>query len=265
MKFVKKNLINLFGTGLFAIVTFVIGLLLSRMLLPAGFGKYAVVISSISLISYMSTCAIGQSVIYFINNRKQDPIFLTSSAFVILFTIGIVLIPIYIIILHNSNYFGDIPLWAIITSSIYGFCLLLNGSLDQILIAFMKITQFNIIRLTPIIVLLLLIIIGWFCNAISVPLVFMYATIGQICTLILILLFLKKYINLKIQFKWQKFKSVILYGLKLNLAYVVSLLNGGLGLLMVRFFTDDFAQVGFYRLSVRIGGLLLLIGGYIRY
>jgi len=49
------------------------------------------------------------------------------------------------------------------------------------------------------------------------------------------------------------------YGSKMNLSYIALLLNSEVGLFLVRQFTADFNEVGYYRLAIRLAGVLLLV------
>lgn len=262
MSFVTKSFINTLGAALFGAVNLLIGILLARWLLPAGEGQYRLVASAVLLIGEAATLGVGQAAIYHINRKKIDPSIVATVAFKFSLVMGFATLLILLAILHYRPYFGEIPFWVILICSIQGAAVTLIAGLYPILIAFLQVKKYNLVRLAPRVIALLLIIAGILLGVMNINYAWVVVSIGQICGILTLLYLLRRWISFGIPFEWPLFKSLVIYGAKLILSYIVYMLNGAIGLLLLRYFLPhDFSEVGYYSRAIRLSGVLLLLSG----
>ena len=77
---------------------------------------------------------------------------------------------------------------------------------------------------------------------------------------LLVVYFIRDLLNISVKFDWKLLKSMISYGTKLNLNYIVLILNGEVGILLLRFFlSSNFEEVGLYSRAIQLGAMLLII------
>ena len=263
MQFARKSAINLFGNALLAIIGLAIGILLARLLSPAGLGQYALATSAVAALAYISTMSLGQAGIYFINNQNRDP--KTVTSLILKWQLGTACLAAGIIYLalHYESYFGKLSPAAMFFIVLYGISILLTSTLKQVLLAFLRVKQFVIVGLIPSVVFLSLILGSIAFANLDVMRAWSFIALGQFFGLIVLLFFLREWIQLNSAFSWTEFKPVVAFGAKLSVAQVTHLLHGELALLLLRYFSNNFEQIGYYRASIRLAGVILLVAGSI--
>jgi O-antigen/teichoic acid export membrane protein len=260
LSFVQKVTKSFIGTVVLGITNLAIGIILARVLLPDGVGQYQLVISTSIIISAMATLGVGQSTVFFINRKNYDKQTIGSLSFIYGVIIASSVFIFLNIILLKSDYFGEIPFYVRLAVGLYGACLTLVQIVYPILLTDYRVIQHQLTNIIPRLILLCLVIALWLSSSISISNAYISTAFGQAVGLVAVLTFLRKDLFLRSGFDWKLCRSMIGYGLKLNLAYVVTLLNGELGILLLRFFQkNDFSQIGYYSRSVRLGAMLLLI------
>src|SRR5512146_232280 len=263
MALFRNILLNLFGTGLFSVLHLVIGIFLARLLTPAGLGQYSLVISFITIVATVFSLGIGSASIYAINNRKEPPERVSTNALKLSMLAACVTAVVVAPILLRRGYFGDLALAVILIVCLYCAALVILEATYPILIASFRIREYTMVRLVPGLALLALVMITMSEGTLTVPLAFSYTAAGQWLGLGLLLWCLRDVLDRRIPLAAEQVKPLVGYGLKLNASYMMHLLNWEAGLFLVRYFTPDFSEVGFYRIGIRLGGILLLAGNAI--
>lgn len=262
MIFLKKSLVNIIGTTLLGLVNLTIGILLARWLLPEGIGRYQLVISAANLIGAVITLGIGQATIFYINNVKKAPDLVATTAFKFAFVASVVVLPILVAVFHYRPYFGEIPFWMMLVCAIQGVGLVFLNTLYPILVAFLQVNKYVLVRLVPRLIVLVLVTAVILLGVVNINFAWISVSVGQLCGAVCVIYFLRRWIKYHISFDWPLFKSMVFYGAKLNLNYIVLILNGEIGILLLRFFAaDSFAEVGYYSRAIRLGAILLLFSG----
>lgn len=254
---------NTAGTGLFSVLHLVIGIVLARLLTPAGLGQYSLSLSFVTISATLFSLGVGSASIYAINNQKIPADRVATSALKLSLLLATVMTIAVIPVLYHRGYFGEMPFQVILFVAVYGAALLVLEATYPILIAFFRIGEYTVVRLLPGIVFLLLMVITWYAGKFTLALAFFYTAAGQGLGLGLLLWFLRDTLDRRIPLASEQVKPLIGYGLKLNSSYLMHLLNWEIGLFLVRYFTSDFSEVGYYRIGIRFGGILLLIGNSI--
>ena len=259
MSFVKKAYVSLSGSVLLVLLNFFVGIILARTLAPEGLGQYSLAISFVTIFGVIASLGLGDASIYYINNEKRDSAEIAQTVVKTSLPLATLLVIAIFLIFQNEKYFGAMTTWAIIFIAIYGFCVLISENLIRVIIAFMRIGQYVAVQIIPVLVFLILISAGYLSGGLTTQDAWLYISLGQIAGVLTLLYFLRD--SLFIRRKARLAHAVLLakYGMKLNLSYIALLLNNEIGLFLVRQFTTEFSEVGYFRLAIRLAGILLII------
>jgi O-antigen/teichoic acid export membrane protein len=260
MGLTRNILRNLFGTGLFSLLHLIIGIFLARLLTPAGLGQYSLALSFITIAATVMSLGVGSASIYAINNRKEPADRVSTNVLKLSAWMAVAMAAAVTPFLFHRGYFGELPLQAILSVCVYGISLLIFETTYPILIAFFRIREYTVVRLLPGSALLFLMVLALYTGELTLTLAFLFTAVGQWLSIAFLLWYLRDKLNRRIPLSKDQVKPLVGYGLKLNLSYVMHLLNWEIGLFLVRYLTLDFSEVGFYRIGIRFGGILLLAG-----
>jgi len=260
MNFLKKNIVNVLGSGLLGFVNLLISILLARYLGPAGVGQYQLVISTGAIVAILLSCGVGEALVYYINNKKRSKTEVATLSLKFSFVLSAVTILVLYKLFSYESYFGRIVLWALIAASISGSLLVMITVIWPILMADLQVVKSVVVQLLPRLILLVLVPILFLFGFFSINVAWTLTCIGQMAGLFATIWFLRKSFDLAASFNWNLMKSMVGYGLKINLAYVIRLLNGEVGLLCIRaLLAGGFSQVGYYSRAMSLGAVLLFI------
>ena len=262
MSFLGKTLINISGTFGLGIINLILGILLSRWLDPAGVGQYQLAISTATMGAAFLTLGVGGATIYFINNQKHGKAEVATLSMKFGLTIGVVVFVLLCCLYSYEAYFGHINWEAKICIGIYGGLYAMVTVCWPLLMADLHVGKYVTVQITPRLVFLLLLLVIIICGKVSVEVAWWLTAIGQVFGITVLIWFLRNDFSKNKPFNFGLLKSMVSYGIKMNISYIILLLNGEVGIFMVRFFsTDDFAEIGYYSRAIRLGNMLLLISG----
>ena len=260
MSFVKKSIFNTVGMGVHTVVNIVISIILARILKPEGVGKYQLLISTATIVGAIGTLGLGKACVYFINSKKKNPTLVSSISFRISIVSGLAVATFLIIALHSKAYFGFLPRHAILITAGYGVLVLFMENLYPLLLVTFQVKKNIVVNLIPRIFFLLSIIIGFRIKRLTVDVALMYAAVGMVLGVGLLVWYVREWISFRIKTDYRELKTLASYGSKLNLSYVALLLNGQIGLLIIRYFlSDDFSQVGYYSRAMNVCSVLFVV------
>jgi len=264
MSFVKKSIFNTFGMGVHTVVNIVISIILARILKPEGVGKYQLLISTATIAGAIGGLGLGNACIYFINSKKKNPTLVSSMSFRVSMISGLAIGILLIIILHSEDYFGFLSRHVIFIAAGYGVSVLFMENLYPLLLVTFQVKKNIIVKLIPRISFLLFIIVGFRFGRLTVDVALMYAAVGMVLGVGLLVWYVREWISMRVKTDYGELKALASYGSKLNLSYVVLLLNGQIGLLIIRYFLpDDFSQVGYYSRAMNVCSILLVVASAI--
>jgi O-antigen/teichoic acid export membrane protein len=260
MNFLKKSIINIFFTGCLGAVNLFAGIILSRCLGPEGIGQYQLAVSSSTILAALWTLGIGGSVIYFINQKMDSTERITTVSLKFSVLAGLLAWAVFSMMLGYERYFGPITGRARIAMGFYACLQVIITTVWPILMADLQVVRYQLVALAPRIGLLAG-ILGLLLSAqITLGQAWLMTALTQSLGLILTVWFLRGKITLTIPMNWALVRQMAGYGLKLNLSYIVLLLNAEIGLLLIRaLVAGDFSEVGFYRNAVSIAAMGLLL------
>lgn len=260
MNFLKKSFVNVINSVFLGVINLVIGIVLARKLGPAGIGQYQLVVSAMTIIAAFATFGIGGSVIYYINNKGYDKVEVATLSLKFSSIVAIIFLPIVLLILQWEHYFGEIGPIAKFMMGLYCVQVTIVTMVWPILMAELKVVQYALVSLIPRICLFILIVAILGVGIFDLTNAWIATGLSQIAAVAAMLWFMRGDFNFKLKTQWSLFKPLAIYGSKLNLSYIVLLLNGEIGILIIRaLLSDDFSQVGYYSRAIRLGALLLFV------
>lgn len=260
MSVVRKSLISLVGTGIGAATGLGIGIILARLLLPEGLGQYGLVASTAGIVSVVASLGMGQASVYFINNRGFDSTVVTTGIVQFGVLLAVLLSGVLFVLLGWAALFGSLSTAAKVGAALYvGGHLLINAALE-ILVAAMEIKRYVVVKVVPNLIFLLLLCFLALSSDVVLSTALLSAGAAQVVGAMVLLWFLRGWIELGSLLDFTDVRKLVRYGLLLNLSYILHLMVLEGGLYLVRWLAIDFGEVGYYKAALRIGaGLLLLV------
>ena len=259
MSFVKKAYLSLSGSVLLLLLNFFIGIILARTLAPDGLGQYSLAISLVTILGVIASLGLGNASIYYINNKKRNASDIVQTVIRTSSFLAAVTFVASLVIFQNEKYFGVMTTQVIIFVAIYGFCFVISENLIKLLLAFMWVGQYVSAQIIPVLVFLVLLSASYYKSVLTTHDALLYISLGQIAGVLTLLFILRDFLFIKARASLDQIVSLAKYGSTMNLSYVALLLNNELGLFLIRQFTAEFSQVGYYRLAIRLAGVLLVI------
>lgn len=259
MSFARKGVLDLLVTGAVTTVNFVVGILLARFLSPDGLGQFSLATTVATIVAFGCTVGLGQAGVYYINNQKRPIDEVSTNLLRCCVALGLLVAAILFSLLGFKEFFGEMPLWVVFTVLVFGVCTLANDILGYVLIAVLDISKLSIVRTMTFLVPLVLITCNVLFGHLTVNLALAYFSAGVVSAFVALLFFIRRQVNFRAPFVWGRLRELLRYGLKMNLSGLMFLLNGELGILVMRFLASDFAEVAFYKIAARLGGVLLLV------
>lgn len=259
MTLVRKSLVSIGGTGLVAATGLIIGILLARWLLPDGLGQYGLVASTCTLTGVLASLGMGQATIYFVNNRGVDETVATTVVLRCTGVLALLLFGVLFFVFGYQAYFGPLTTWARVGAGLYGSSFLLVTAAAPILVAAMEIKRYVFVNVTPNFIFLALFGGSAVFASASLEIALLAVGLGHALAVVLAIWFLRSQIARAVAGKWALLRSIIIYGILLNLAYVTHLMFLELGFFMVRGLAGDFGEVGQYRAALKLSVVTLMI------
>ncbi len=259
MSLLKKGVLTTFGTGANAAINFAVGILLARWLSPDGLGQYALVISAATLTASLVSSGLGPACIYYLNNLKKDPREVATMSLKASLLIALGIAPLLGGALGIRSYFGDLTNWAVCAAVVYGAAVLTVRNLAPMLLAALDVRRHVVVSIVPSLGLLGLIGAGIGLDLFTLETAWMLAASSQLAGLAVLIWFLRNHIDLRLPLRWATARPMFAYGFKLNVAAFANLLGVEMGLFLVKQFTQNFAEVGYYRTGIRVGSILLMV------
>jgi O-antigen/teichoic acid export membrane protein len=261
MSFLRKGILVAGGQVVGVMLTMVVGVINSRTLGPDGMGQYELCRSFLFTAGLALALGIGPANIYFINNRKIPIEVITTNAVKgVLVSSVVIALAAALAIYSFPNYFGEIPLPAIIMLGV-GVASHSSGIvLRPILIARMEARRLVVADMASGVVLLcgaaFLAAGGW----LTTPWALIVLSMSFCSRVFLLIFFLRKQIDLTFRFRWDLLWGVLGYGLQLGAAAVLVGLTGNLTVMLFRYLRPGaFDEIGLYGRAVAVSSLILLV------
>jgi len=263
--FLKNSAITFFTDISSLVLSFIAMIILTRVLGPGGKGIYSLILLIPGMMMTFGSFGLESANAYFIASKKYKVQEVFSNSLILVFLLGLILILVFFGIFQMSffqNFINEkqIPapyLWIVIALIPVSFLLvffrgIIYGKEQIINYNKTKILE-NIFYLTGIIVFLLILKQGIFGAVSSYVISIIGATF-------LSLIFIKRITKFYFSFSKKLLKESAVYGGKVYLANIFSLLNYRLDMLLIAIFLAPTA-VGFYSIAVGISERLFMIPG----
>ncbi|MBD7964909.1 flippase [Fictibacillus norfolkensis] len=261
--FIKNNIFTLSRQIISIFISLISSIFIARYLGPEGQGSYSLIILLPLMLLTFLNFGIGSSSIFYIGKKEEN---LNTIIKTIIFT-GIwlsiisVIIGLIIILLFSDQFFSGISLKLLLASLLVLPFLFTKSFLQSIFQGKQNFQVFNIILLVEQITILILVILLFKLVNVSVVQALIAYFIGQVITLISIVIIIKrdKSINIKKgRFSSSFLRKSLQYGLKVHLSNVLAFVNYRADILMISFFINPMA-VGIYTIAVNIAEKLWII------
>jgi O-antigen/teichoic acid export membrane protein len=145
MSIINKSYSMLIGSIIGVFLAAMESIIISRYLGPGGVGRYQLAITLCITVVTLFSFGIGQANIYFINIKRFSVDKLATNSILYATVIGIISSPLlFMIFILGNDYTGTFSIYIISTMSLCIIFTLMHVFLGQMLIAQMKILQFNL-------------------------------------------------------------------------------------------------------------------------
>ena len=250
-----KNSFLTMGRQIFGIL---IGLgtsiIIADYLGPKGQGSYSLIILLPTLLFTFLNLGVNVSSVYYTGKKLVDinTLFKTNVVSGIGLSALAYIVGTLVVIFYSKQFFANIPSEILLLMLMILPVLFLNQILQSIFQGVQDFGSYNIILIAGkgsilIFAVISLMIFQWGIFGALVS-----YTIGQLTTLIMITLLLKKKLNVRFKsgkFSISYFKKSILYGVKTHLSNVLAFLNYRADMFVISYFLDS-AAIGFYAVAV---------------
>ena len=216
MSLLRKGILAGGGSVVCAGLGVLTSMMLARVLLPEGMGRYQLPLTTATLVVIILGLGIGQSNIYFLNKHRIETkqIVMNSIYFGLVGTVGLlILLPLLFSVFES--YFGVLPIWVKIFYSLGVSASLCFNLLRPILMAALQVRRSVQSQITNRATFLLIVFFCFVLNISSVDFTLAALAVGHITALVVVVYFLKDRIDFSVSFSWSIFKRVLKNGLNL--------------------------------------------------
>lgn len=249
------------GSAVIAATNLVIGILLARALSPDGFGRYAVMVSAVTIMAAVAEMRIGNAAIYFINNKGLDRQRVTTDSVRVAVVFGMLLLPLLWIALSFESYFGPLSVPMVLGISLLGFAKVLIATQLPLLVGKMEIGKYVTGLVMPNLVLMVLVTAGFVSSGLDFAFAVAVTLVAHLVGAAATSSFISRDYRREHKTTRDALSPLVKYGALINVSYVVMLLGSEGSLLLLNHLVKDFSDVGFYRIALRLSSVVMMAVG----
>jgi O-antigen/teichoic acid export membrane protein len=249
----------LLGTGitdaLLVIFSFVSGVLIARLLGPAGRGQFAVVVLWPSVLAAIGSLGLRDALTYEQARGMEDPRRIAGTGVIIallqsavLMLIGLALIPLLTRAQESS-----VTLAALIYLFFIPCNLIAQYALGQLQGA-LKLAHFNMVRLTVSIVYIVAVLILWLLGSVTVMSLTLSLLFANLCTALAGLMLSYRRFGLSFRLQRPLTQQLFRYGMRNHLGSISQLLNQRADQMLMAVVLSP-QELGWYAIGVSLSGL----------
>jgi O-antigen/teichoic acid export membrane protein len=267
VSFFRKGILVSGGQMTSVFLNMLAGVIFSRALGPDGMGQYELFRNTAILAATICAMGLGSANIFFLNNRKVEPVRIVTNAFKVSLTMGALLAAgLTAAFLGFPRYFGHISPVAAAWFAVGAASLLSISILRPILVARLQARRMVAVDISARLTLLVA------AGALALPALFTSGyemqpqlalgarALGNFVGYVLLLSFLRSEIHPRRPIEWKLLLNVLVYGVKLAAANIMYLLSSSVTVMLLRYFRqEDFGDVGFYTRAVAVAGMVSMI------
>lgn len=259
MNVVRNSILSIFGTGGGAVMNLLVGVILARNLAPEGFGQYALIVSTAGLLSLIASMGLGGASIYWMNQRKMEAsaastLVIRSSAI-----LGVAAALLFILALQYEPYFSRLSKLVVITAGLLTIGQVVANASQGLFIARMQILRHVIFQLTPVFLLLLGLALILLLDRVSLEATIVATATAQALAVAVLCWFLRNDFDWRRPFRLGELSPLLRYGAVINLAYFLYMFGMDGGVILLRFFSDEFEELGYYRVAIRVASIVVMV------
>lgn len=262
MNFVKKNVFNLFASILLMGLNVVISVLQSRYLGPTELGKYQLFVSTQTTIMTIMSLGIGQASIYYHNSLKYSLTIIVTSIFkVFVPVLFMVTLVNYLVFALFPTYYGVVDKCALIVYSLGGSFLLFVTTMRPLLLIKLEVVKNQIVNYSSyVFVFVAVVFYVIFSSKLSIDFLLVIAGTANIITSLILYIYIKQYLSIRLKVDYGLLKKIICYGMKLsaNNIAVILVINAPVFVLKL-LMEDGFYNIGIYSRASALCSLAVTI------
>lgn len=261
MNFILNSILSIIGKFAGAFIGLLTGIILARALGPERLGQYQLFLSSQTIIITLFSLGIGNASIYFISSNQISQREVVSTFVKIFLPLSIIVSIIFgFLILFYDTYFGSVLQTSLIVFLIGTSSLVLSSILRPILYTQQKIKRVTFLNTLPPFILLIGVSTIYFLSTVKVETGLFFWGVGNLVACVLLLIYFKKDIDLKLPFDLKKIKEIILYGIKLSATNLLFVFIGNISIFLLKYLLiNGFEAVGLYSRAIAICSLIFMI------
>lgn len=257
----NKGLTMLIGTISTAAMNLLQGIILSRILGPAGTGQYQLAVTMSVTLTTFFAFGLGLANIFFLNHHKIDPRRIVMNSLSAGLFLGVISsLTMFYFFTFNKHYVGAFDLWPRIIISV-GMCfMMLHLMTMQILIALMKVREYVVMTIVSSFASLFLLTVCGGLGILTPGISLIIYALYQFTMTFISLYFLRAYISFSfapdLKLMWRTFK----YGLQMYSVNLLLTLDQNISLIAIGYLMPGrFEAAGYYSRAITLCGLMRLI------
>lgn len=261
MSIIRKSLVMIGGSAATLFLSAVQGIIVARILEPAGTGQYQLAITLSITVTTFFIFGIGQANIFFLNHHKADPQRIVANSILFSVLTGfLAALTLYFIFSFGQKYMGRFSNGVELIFSLSLLFMLLQAVMGQILIAEMRVMEFNISQLATKSVAVLLIGALACTGVLTAGSALVAVALSQVLAFFLTLLFLRNHLSLCFTPDFTLLWKTIRYGLQLYTVNLLLILDQYISMIFIGLLMPgEFAALGYYSRAVAICSLIRLV------
>jgi O-antigen/teichoic acid export membrane protein len=258
MNVIRNSILSIIGTGSFAAMSLLVGVILARILAPEGFGQYALVTSTVGLLATIGSMGLEGALIYWMNKRGMDMVAASTLMIRASAALGFLAATVCVLFLQDDGYFGALPITAVIAAGLFVLGQVVIAASKGVFMATMQVRRYVVVQVTPVAVLLSIVAIAAMSGELTLQSALVASAIGQALGVAVLYWFLRNDINWERPFRLRELTPLLRYGGIINLAYFLYVFGIEGGVLLLRVFSGQFEQLGYYRVAIRLASVVLM-------
>lgn len=261
MSFLRKGILVSGGQIANIAIHVVAGVILRRALGPDGVGQYNLFQTTGTLAVTFAALGLGNANIYFLNNRKTPIADVVTNTIKVGLLMGLALAAaLGVVIWCWTSYFGVVSPYTVVVFSLGMSAGLNYHLLRPVLVAQLAAKRMVTVEITRTIVLLIGVGVLALAACLDPDGAIIVLALGDIGAVLLVLAFISPHIQLGRRFDWPLLGQVVVFGVKLAGANLLTLLAASTTVILLRWFRQDsFTDVGLYNGAAAVGGLITLV------
>ena len=267
MSLAKKSLGTLLSKGVIFFLRFPFGIIVARFLGPEGKGLLHLLLMAVAISAALGQFGQGSAAVYFIGKDKQRFPAVFTNLLVLAGTVSVVLYSAGWLFLRyiRPDLYVQLPLQIWIMAALMVPALILQSFFSQILSAFLRIKEINLVQVLGIFLDLILLVLLVVILGMGVGGALLAHVLSDVLVVVTLLLLILRYAGRPAKPDWVLMKELLRFGLKSYLYNLERRVNLRLdAFLIAGLAAGGVAATGLYSVAVNLAELILFLPVSIR-